>query len=84
MRVVPEQLLADVYQCFLRGSLARLAMHPSANFVVQAYLAALHASQQVRYAVSMCTFCMESCLSFHWDDCSIRASCSAHAPHVDA
>ncbi|BDA51236.1 Nucleolar protein 9 [Coccomyxa sp. Obi] len=51
MRVAPERLLADVYQRFLRGSLARLAMHPSANFVVQAYLAALHGSQQVKTAL---------------------------------
>lgn len=54
MRVVPERLLADVYQRFLRGSLARLAMHPSANFVVQAYLAALHGSQQVATSLSFC------------------------------
>lgn len=47
MRVAPDRLLADVYQRFLRGVLARLAMHPSANFVVQAYLAALHGAQQV-------------------------------------
>ncbi|BDA51149.1 Nucleolar protein 9 [Coccomyxa sp. Obi] len=51
MRVAPERLLADVYQRFLRGSLARLAMHPSANFVVQAYLAALQCSQQVKAAL---------------------------------
>ncbi|CAL8466393.1 g5929 [Coccomyxa elongata] len=51
MRVAPERLLADVYQRFLRGSLARLAMHPYANFVVQAYLAALHGSQQVKAAL---------------------------------
>ena len=53
MRVASEGLLADVYQRFLRGSLARLALHPSANFVVQAYLAALHGSQQVLPVCSM-------------------------------
>ncbi len=53
MRVASEGLLVDVYQRFLRGSLARLALHPSANFVVQAYLAALHGSQQVLAVCSM-------------------------------
>ncbi len=66
MRVAPEGLLADVYQRFLRGSLARLAMHPSANFVVQAYLAALHGSQQVPTAVD---FTKHSVSYIHAEDC---------------
>jgi hypothetical protein len=48
MRVVPPHMLDALHVRFLRGALPRLAMHPSANFVVQSYLAALRTSQQVR------------------------------------
>ena len=47
MQVLPEGLLEQLHSSCLRGSLAALAMHPSANFGVQAFLAALHTSQQV-------------------------------------
>ena len=47
MQVVPAWLLDQLYVCFLRGSLATLAMHPLGNFGVQAYLSALQTPQQV-------------------------------------
>ena len=47
MQILPEGLLEQLHSSCLRGSLAALAMHPSANFGVQAFLAALHTSQQV-------------------------------------
>ena len=47
MQVLPEGLLEQLHSSCLRGSLASLAMHPSANFGVQAFLAAMHTSQQV-------------------------------------
>lgn len=47
MQVLPEGLLEQLHSSCLRGSLAALAMHPSANFGVQAFLAVLHTSQQV-------------------------------------
>ncbi len=48
MRVAPQPMLAELHSRFLRGSLASLAAHACANFVVQAYLAALASPQQVR------------------------------------
>ena len=47
MQILPDDFLEQLHSSCLRGSLAALAMHPSANFGVQAYLAALHTSQQV-------------------------------------
>ena len=47
MQVAPEWLLDQLHVSFLRGSLAALAMHPSGNFGVQAYLSALQTPQQV-------------------------------------
>ena len=47
MQILPEGLLEQLHSSCLRGSLAALAMHPSANFGVQAFLAALHTPQQV-------------------------------------
>ena len=46
MRVAPPSLLAELHRRFLRGALPALAEHPAANFVVQAYLAAITESQQ--------------------------------------
>ena len=48
MRAAPPALLAELHVRFLRGSLASLAAHPAANFVVQAFLAALSRPQQAR------------------------------------
>lgn len=47
MQVAPEALLDQLHSRFLRGSLAALAMHPSSNFGVQAFLSALQTPQQV-------------------------------------
>lgn len=47
MEVAPEYMLEQIHHNFLRGSLATLAMHPCANYSVQAYLAALQTPQQV-------------------------------------
>ena len=48
VRVAPQPALAELHARFLRGHLASLAGHACANFVVQAYLAALATPQQVR------------------------------------
>ena len=50
MRAAPPQLLAELHSRFLRGSLSALAAHPAANFVVQAFLAALSRPPQARAA----------------------------------
>ena len=47
MEAAPGYMLEQIFHNFLRGSLATLAMHPCANYSVQAYLAALQTPQQV-------------------------------------
>ncbi|KAK9812727.1 hypothetical protein WJX72_002737 [[Myrmecia] bisecta] len=47
-QVAPPALLDDLYARVLKGSLAGLALHPSANFVVQAAAAAATKTPQVK------------------------------------
>ena len=46
--VAPTPLQAEMKQRFLWGHLASLAMHPVANFVLQAALATVHKTPEVR------------------------------------
>ncbi|MEW5306821.1 MAG: hypothetical protein WDW36_009259 [Sanguina aurantia] len=43
-----QPLLDELFDRFMRGQLLSLAHHPSANFVVQAALAAAHSKEQVK------------------------------------
>ena len=45
--VAPEDMREQMYERFYKNHLAYLAMHPVANFVVQAMLAAINKSPQV-------------------------------------
>ena len=47
LRVAPPELLAQLYDSGLQGHLLQLAQHPIANFVVQAWLAAVTTTPQV-------------------------------------
>ena len=53
MKVAPPQMLARIFHCSLEGSLLQLAHHPVANFVVQAYMAAIHTTPQVAASASI-------------------------------
>ena len=61
MQVAPEWLLDQLHVSFLRGSLAALAMHPSGNFGVQAYLSALQTPQQVPRSCQLHFFSPMAC-----------------------
>lgn len=47
MKVAPQPLREQLYSCALQGCLLELVQHPVANFVVQAYLAAITTTPQV-------------------------------------
>ncbi len=46
--MAPQPLLEEFYSCFLSGDLPALAAHPSANFALQAFLAAANRSPFVK------------------------------------
>jgi len=47
--VAPEDMREQMYERFYKNHLAFLAMHPVANFVVQAVLATINKSPQVTH-----------------------------------
>ena len=48
MRCAPPPLLASLYARLFKGHLVKRARHPTANFVVQALMAAASSADQVR------------------------------------
>ncbi|GAQ82559.1 Pumilio (PUM) protein [Klebsormidium nitens] len=50
VKVSPPRLQSEFFDRFFRGSLKDLALHPSANFVLQAMFAAAHGADLVRAA----------------------------------
>lgn len=46
--MAPQPLLEEFHSCFLAGDLPALASHPSANFALQAFLAAANRSPLVK------------------------------------
>lgn len=50
--VAPQPLLEEFYSSFLSGDLPALASHPSANFALQAFLAAANRSPLVKHLLA--------------------------------
>jgi nucleolar protein 9 len=51
VKVAPPPLQAEIFERFFQGRLKELALHPSANFVLQAMLGAAHSPEQVRVSI---------------------------------
>ena len=61
LSVAPEALRVELFDRFFRGYLAQLALHPVANFVVQAALAAVRTTPEVGMREGL-----QSAICQHW------------------